>query len=69
MTKDRLCMRCRRRESEHFSNTSGSLACPPNALFFHPCDHKNTTGHGMVSSDGKASGESRCDFCGETFKW
>lgn len=67
-SKDRLCTVCNTRESSHVQTVVG-LKCPPFTAFFTPCTHPNTLGWVSVSSDGKASGKSYCQLCGEEFTW
>ena len=67
---DPRCVNCKLPESSHrqYGNTESGLQklCPVEPRYFTPCQHKQTRGWGMLSSDGKHSdGEAWCDHCGQ----
>lgn len=65
---DRLCIRCRQRESEHIAESHGALRCPPVTSYFNPCRHERQHGWGQITLHDGFTGESTCDDCGESFK-
>jgi hypothetical protein len=69
LSEEQMCIHCRGRKSEHIPAGGGSLMCPPRTVYFTPCTHQNRQGFGTLGSDGKATVESTCTFCGGRFKW